>query len=104
MRRFPLAALPLLLAAQPALADAIDGEWCNADGLRLVIEGRRITTPGGASAEGAYSRHVFTYKAPAGDPDAGADVRLVLVNEITVHHTSSVAPALQVWRKCKHIS
>lgn len=104
MRRLPLAALLLLVAALPARADSIDGEWCNAEGLRLVIEGRRITTPGGDSAEGAYSRHVFTYRAPASDPDAGADVRLVLVNESTVHHTSSVAPALQVWRKCKHVS
>lgn len=107
MRRLPLAALlslPLLLSALPARADAIDGEWCNADGLRLVIEGRTITTPGGSKAEGAYGRHVFSYRAPAGDPDAGADVRLTLMNEVTVHHTSNASPAMQVWRKCKHVS
>ena len=107
MRPLSRAALLSLLAlpfAAPSLADSIDGEWCNSDGLRLVIEGRTITTPGGGKTEGQYSRHVFTYKAPSGDADAGADVRLTLMNEITVHHTSSASPAMQVWRKCKHIS
>jgi len=36
---------------QPVFADAIDGDWCRADGKRMTIRGPAIVTPGGQKNE-----------------------------------------------------
>ncbi len=48
-----------------AFADVIDGNWCQADGRHLEIDGSTITTPGGNTIQGDYGRHTFTYTVPA---------------------------------------
>jgi hypothetical protein len=50
----------LCLAGSPAKADAIDGDWCFADGRHFSIRGPRITTPAGRETQGDYSRHAFS--------------------------------------------
>ena len=51
----------LLTSVQVSLADAIDGDWCKADGKRMKIRGPEIFTPGGNQTRGDYSRHSFSY-------------------------------------------
>jgi len=98
-----LVALPLvaagLLAAVPARADAIDGNWCHADGRRLTINGPQLTTPTGAKIEGDYDRHGFSYVVPAFEPDAGATISLVLMNETQMRQIAPEKPD-QIWRRC----
>ena len=45
-RKLILAAVLLLAAPTTVLADAIDGNWCSADGQHMTINGDDITTPG----------------------------------------------------------
>ena len=69
--RIPLAVLALLAAAAPALADSIDGHWCDSAGKReMAIEGSHMIM-GSAKIDGAYSRHSFSYTAPDSDPARG---------------------------------
>jgi hypothetical protein len=60
--------------AGPALADALDGDWCFTDGRNLNIQGPAIITPGGTSTTGDYARHTFRYTVPDGDPGAGGEI------------------------------
>jgi hypothetical protein len=97
------AALVLAVLAGPALADAIDGDWCHSDGRRFSIRGPEIVTPGGNRMEGNYSRHWFSYTAPAPEPGAGQTIFMTLADENTVHlqhgeAASAVAP--EVWVRC----
>ena len=95
-----LFALPLLaLLGGAALADAIDGDWCHADGRRLSINGPDIVTPGGAHLKGDYDRHGFAYVVPASEPGAGATVRMALQSEILMH-LKPPAGEEQTWRRC----
>ena len=94
------------LSAPAARADAIDGNWCSAEGKRMAIEGPAVTTPAGTQWHGNYSRHYFTYEVPPTDPGAGQTVYMALQNENTVHITqASDAQAaqkstVQVWHRC----
>ena len=94
------------LSAPMAWADAIDSNWCSADGKRMSIEGPAITTPAGTPTRGNYSRHYFTYQVPGSDPGAGQTVYMALLNENTVKLTmASDAQAAQqtpveVWHRC----
>ena len=91
-----------------AFADVIDGNWCQADGRHLEIDGSTITTPGGNTIQGDYGRHSFTYAVPASEPSAGAIVHMRLVDETTVNlwvGTASADPAAaEVWRRCTPIA
>lgn len=96
----------ILLSAQPARADAIDGNWCTAEGKRLAIEGPKIVTPAGTQTIGNYSRHAFTYQVPPTDPGAGQTMFMVLLNENTMNSAMATdaqaarqIPA-QVWHRC----
>ncbi len=100
------AAAATALSGEVARADAIDGNWCSADGKRMEIEGPAITTPAGTQWHGNYSRHYFTYEVPASDPGAGETVYMALLNENTVHLTTAAdAQAAQkspveTWHRC----
>jgi hypothetical protein len=97
------AALCLVLLAAPALADAIDGDWCHqASGRRLSIRGPQIVTPGGKQMEGDYSRHWFNYVAPAPEPGAGKTVYMQLLDEDTVQLRLGDASAAnpETWIRC----
>ena len=94
----------VMVCSSPALADAIDGDWCSTTEARqLRIAGANITTPGGKQMTGDYSRHAFSYVAPEGDPGAGKAVALQLLNEEEVQ-VSGISAAPEVWRRCELIS
>ena len=71
----------VLIGFQPALADAIDGDWCRSDGKRMTIRGPAIVTPGGRQTNGDYNRHFFSYVIPPGEAGAGATVSIQLLSE-----------------------
>jgi len=96
-------ALAIAMLAGPAFADAIDGNWCHSDGRRFSIRGPEIVTPGGKRMEGNYSRHGFSYTAPAPEPGAGQTIVMTLANENTVylrHGEASAAAAQETWVRC----
>jgi hypothetical protein len=81
MLRAARLAIALSLFASPALADRIDGDWCNAKDERLTIVGPQITLPSGKSLSGQYRRHEFAYQTPAGEPDAGQSIFMQQFND-----------------------
>jgi hypothetical protein len=91
----------LLTSVQISLADAIDGDWCKADGKRMKIRGPEIVTPGGNQTRGEYTRHSFSYVVPAGEAGAGENVSIILLSEYLAHarQGSDTAP-VQVWNRC----
>ena len=89
----------VLLAANTARADAIDGDWCHADGRKLSINGPQIVTPGGARIAGDYDRHHFTYVVPASEPGAGAQVNMILMSELQMR-LKPPSGEEQLWRRC----
>lgn len=96
-----------IIAAAPARADAIDGDWCYSS-TSFRIEGPAITTPGGNRLQGRYARHDFDYVVPAGEAEAGSHVRMRLIDEETLSLTrvppaGAAAPA-EIWKRCKPIS
>jgi hypothetical protein len=103
MRPWLLSSAALLAAtvATSAHADAIDGDWCRADGKRMKIAGPDIVTPGGNAIRGDYTRHSFVYVVPAGEPGAGETVSIILLSEYLAHARQGGPDApLQVWNRC----
>ncbi|MDB5598279.1 MAG: hypothetical protein JWN71_323 [Xanthobacteraceae bacterium] len=91
----------LLWSTAPAMADSIDGDWCQPkDGRRFSIRGPAIVTPGGAKMEGDYQRHFFTYVVPAGEPSAGATIHMTLRGEMRVDLRVGDAGEPEVWVRC----
>lgn len=99
-----LAFVAALLAASPARADRIDGNWCL--GVRhMSIDGPKIVTPGGTKMTGDYDRHGFRYTAPAGEADAGAQVDMVQYDDYTIQvvttpGTTAGQPRSEIWKRC----
>lgn len=101
--RSALIAAGALLLAAPALADAIDGEWCSPDGTRAVtISGPRIVT-GGVETTGDYTRHTFSYTVPDGAPEAGTPIDMRQLNEEEVLVREGVSDPV-IWRRCKPVA
>ena len=101
MRTPIFAAAALVLATGAARADAIDGDWCRADGKRISIRGPEIVTPGGQKIQGLYTRHYFEYVVPAGEAGANDKVFIALQNEQLAHARQGAADApVQVWIRC----
>lgn len=92
-----------MLSAAPAWADAIDGDWCNADGENLHIDGAAIKTPGGASMTGDYDRHHFSYVSPPGEKFAGDTLSMTQQSE---EQMSMRLPdgSEMTWRRCVIVS
>ena len=92
--------------AGPAAADAIDGDWCYADGRHLSINGPRIVTPAGNAITGDYDRHAFIYTVPSPEADAGTRIFMVMRDEHTIYLSahawpgSADAAATQTWIRC----
>lgn len=100
-RNLMLAAVLLLTAPTAAYADAIDGDWCGADGQHMTIHGDDITTPGGKRIKGNYDRHAFDYVVPAGEPGTGETVNIVLRSEYLAFSRQGPADApMKEWRRC----
>lgn len=89
--------------ASPARADRVDGEWCDAKGLRVVIQGDIITTPGGVAVKGSNRRHVFSYDAPAGEALAG-HVRFQQFNDDLMRSISDDTAEEREWTRCRPVS
>ncbi len=92
-------AFALLPAA--AAADAIDGHWCSQSRpLSLSIQGPDLVSPGGTRMQGNYDRHYFSYVAPDGDPDAGQEVFMTLIDDDTVHSVRGQDRArVETWKR-----
>jgi hypothetical protein len=99
-----MAALVCAMAPCAARADAIDGNWCAADGRVMTIEGPVILTPGGHSITGDYSRHAFSYVVPDGESQAGSKVVMVLLNEETIELDPGGGTEHEIWHRCDVIS
>ena len=91
----------LLGFVHPALADAIDGDWCRPDGMRMTIHGPAIVTPGGHQTMGDYTRHSFSYVIPPGEAGAGATVSIQLLSEYLAHARQGADAPVQEWRRCR---
>jgi hypothetical protein len=85
----------------PAVADAIDGDWCRADGKRMSIRGPAIITPGGQQTNGDYTRHFFSYVIPSGESGAGATVTVQLLSDYLAHARQHPDATVQEWRRCQ---
>ena len=102
-----MVAAAALIAPGPARADAIDGNWCSPDQRHMVIAGPRITTPGGARIIGNYDRHGFLYTVPEGEPHAGAQVDMDLIDDDTVRlhmlgaEFGNAPSEVEVWKRCE---
>lgn len=91
----------LCLSALPASADAIDGDWCRADGRQMSIRGPEIVTAGGRQTRGNYTRHSFSYVIPPDEEGAGETVSIILLNEFLAHARQGGADApVQEWKRC----
>jgi hypothetical protein len=92
----------LLLQTGIGHADAIDGDWCSTDGMRMSIRGERITTPGGKQIQGNYSRHAFDYVVPAGESGSGDVVNIILRSEyLALSRQGPAESPMREWRRCK---
>ena len=93
----------LMFGAPPAVADAIDGNWCSGV-KRMEISGPKIVTPGGNSIEGVCGRHDFTYTVPAGEPGARVDMDLIGNDDMHLWPKGrSIVPQIvgaQMWKRC----
>ena len=95
-----------LLNVTPALADAIDGNWCFTDGRHFSIDGPDIVTPAGTPTVGEYGRHSFLYTVPGNEAGAGKLVAMRLLDENTIQlatgrnaSETSKSPT-QIWQRC----
>ena len=94
------------LFAAPALADAIDGDWCNGP-ASLHIAGPALRTPGGKDMTGDYERYAFHYLAPDGEKDAGAEVMIRLMSEeemVLMRRIGGADSPLETWKRCQPVS
>ena len=97
-----LAAAGVLLQTGAVRADAIDGDWCSTDGLRMSIQAEKITTPGGRQIEGNYSRHAFDYVVPPGENGSGENVNIILRGEyLALSRQGSASGPMKEWHRCK---
>jgi hypothetical protein len=97
-----LVAAAILLKTGVGRADAIDGDWCSTDGMRMSIRAETITTPGGKRILGNYSRHAFDYVVPAGENGSGEVVSIILLGEYLAHSRQGPAEGpVREWRRCR---
>ena len=97
-----LVSTAMLLQTGVGHADAIDGDWCSTDGMRMSIRGEKITIPSGKQIEGNYSRHAFDYVVPAGENGSGDVVSIILRSEyLALSRQGAVEAPLREWHRCK---
>lgn len=107
MRRWIAAGAFFVLSASAALADRIDGDWCDATGKHLKIDGSKIEIPSGRVITGDYERHAFRYLGPEGDPEAGMEVVMQLFSEEEmglIRRASGQNQPMETWRRCQATS
>jgi hypothetical protein len=96
----------LITSAGSARADAIDGDWCmGAD--HMNIDGSTILTPGKNKIAGNYGRYRYSYIAPASEPGAGGEVKMVMIRgreQVHVDRPGGDPTKPEVWSRCKPVS
>lgn len=105
-KRFLAFASAIAVFSTPALADAIDGEWCH-QAKSLKIEGPSIRTIGGTTITGDYSRHGFRYTVPTNEAEAGTLIVMVLRGEEAMELTrvkNGVEGERERWVRCRPVS
>lgn len=105
--RFVLAALIFMVSATVAHADRIDGNWCDANGKTLAIDGPNIVIPSGKAITGEYDRHNFRYVGPAGDPEEGQDIHMSQQSEELMYLWRRIGGKdgpVENWRRCQATS
>ena len=90
-----LATILFLGCTAQALADSIDGHWCDDGKKHLSISGPSIVTPLGASLKGDYDRHGFQYV----EPSTGKPVVMVLMGETRMMLKAGDGPE-ETWNRC----
>lgn len=95
----------IALSAGPALADAIDGDWCFSS-HHMNIDGSTIVTPARNKIQGQYGRYRFAYVVPAGEAGAGSEITMVMIRGQEIVHLTRPGQTggPEVWRRCKPIS
>jgi hypothetical protein len=97
-----LTTIGVLLQTGIGRADAIDGDWCSTDGMRMSINGEKITTPSGKHIQGNYSRHAFDYVVPEGEAGSGEFVNVILQSEyLAMSRQGPAGGPLREWRRCR---
>ncbi len=107
MRTLLAAGAFFALSASAALADRIDGDWCDATGKHLKIDGATIEIPSGRVITGDYGRHAFRYVGPEGDPEAGVEVVMQLFSEEEmglIRRAGGQNQPVETWRRCQATS
>ena len=103
MRQILLALIMFLAGVGSALADKIDGSWCNGSGAHISIDGPKIALSPKTTIEGQYSRHEFRYAVPAGESHAGNMIEMHLLDEEDMT-SFTVKDGLRVdpvdWKRC----
>jgi hypothetical protein len=102
---FVLAAASLL-PATPAMADAIDGDWCHGP-ASLRIDGPDVHTPGGKDIKGDYDRHAFHYIVPAGEKDEGSEILIQLMSDdemVLIRRISGADSPAETWQRCQPVT
>jgi len=89
----------------PALADAIDGDWCYG-GSHMEITGSSIVTPDRNKVQGVYGRYRFSYTIPTNEAGAGGEITMVMIRgqELLQLNRPGAKDGPEVWRRCKPIS
>ena len=95
-----IATVLILATMSTTLADAIDGDWCHADGRHFSIRGSAIVTPAGTAMIGNYDRHFFSYLVPISEAGAGQTIFMTLYNENVVHLRLGEAGSGEIWNRC----
>lgn len=96
----------ILAVSGPAVADAIDGNWCKG-AKRFEIAGPTIVTPAGTRLQGEYGRHDFSYVVPAGEAGAGSRVEMDLLGDDdlrlwpTGRTPDPAAGKAEMWQRCR---
>lgn len=107
MRTILVTGVVVALSTAPALADRIDGDWCDATGKHIKIDGPTIEIPSGRIMTGDYNRHGFRYVGPEGDPEAGVEVVMQQFSEEEMGLIRRVGGAnqpVETWRRCQATS
>jgi hypothetical protein len=101
--RFLILSTVLAILATPAMADAIDGDWCAKIGRHLNIDGANLKTPGGNNIIGDYDRHGFTYVVPKGEVHASKTIHMQMQSEQLMLLTLP-GGSVEKWNRCEVVS
>ena len=91
----------------PALADAINGDWCNGKDTIHIEFPASIRIQSGKDIAGACDRHNCRYTAPAGEKDAGAEVMMHVISDeemLLMRRVGGTDGPIENWQRCRPVS